>query len=154
MDGLRKARPGDATAVGALAERAYDEFSRRIGGPPEPVGADYARLIADAIVYVLPRDADLVASLTLKVEADHLLVWSVAVDPAAQGRGIGRRLMAVAEDEARAQNRGEIRLYTNGLMGENLALYASLGYGETHRTPHPRLPVGEVVHMVKVLSGC
>ncbi len=61
--------------------------------------------------------------------------------------------MALAEDEARARNRDEIRLYTNGLMVENVALYAALGYGEAQRTPHLRLPVGEVVHMAKVLSS-
>ena len=51
---------------------------------------------------MLPADGGgLAASLTMMAETDHLLIWSVAVDPALRGRGLGRRLMAVAEDLSR-----------------------------------------------------
>jgi GNAT superfamily N-acetyltransferase len=53
--------------------------------------------------------------------------------PSAQGRGVGARLLALAEDQARARGLGEIRLYTNEAMTENLAYYPSRGYAETHR---------------------
>jgi GNAT superfamily N-acetyltransferase len=57
----------------------------------------------------------------------------VAVLPAAQGRGIGARLLALAEDRARALHVPEIRLYTNAAMTENLAYYPRHGYTQTHR---------------------
>ena len=57
----------------------------------------------------------------------------MAVQPAAQGRGIGARLLARAEDHARDLGLSEIRLYTNEAMTENLAYYVRHGYAETHR---------------------
>jgi GNAT superfamily N-acetyltransferase len=53
--------------------------------------------------------------------------------PAAQGRGIGARLLDLAEDRARGLGLPEIRLYTNEAMTENLAYYPRHGYTETHR---------------------
>ena len=58
---------------------------------------------------------------------------TVAVRPLAQRRGVGARLLALAEDEARARGLDEIRLYTNEAMTENLAYYPRHGYTETHR---------------------
>jgi GNAT superfamily N-acetyltransferase len=57
----------------------------------------------------------------------------VAVLPAAQGRGSGARLLALAEDRARALHVPEVRLYTNTAMTENLTYYPRRGYTETHR---------------------
>jgi ribosomal protein S18 acetylase RimI-like enzyme len=62
-----------------------------------------------------------------------LLLENVAVLPTAQGRGIGSRLLALAEDQARGLRLCEIRLYTNEAMTENLAYYTRRGYAETHR---------------------
>jgi ribosomal protein S18 acetylase RimI-like enzyme len=64
---------------------------------------------------------------------DHLLVENVAVEPGAQRTGLGRRLMARAEDEASALGLFELRLYTNEKMAENVAWYPRLGYRETER---------------------
>jgi ribosomal protein S18 acetylase RimI-like enzyme len=63
----------------------------------------------------------------------YLSLENVAVLPAAQGRGIGARLMALAEEQALRLGLSEIRLYTNETMTENLAYYPRHGYTETHR---------------------
>ena len=64
----------------------------------------------------------------------YLPLDNVAVLPAAQGRGIGARLLALAEDRARALHVPEIRLYTNAAMTENLAYYPRHRFTETHRS--------------------
>ncbi len=61
------------------------------------------------------------------------MIENVAVRTDAQGRGIGRALIGFAEQRARDLQLSEVRLYTHELMTENLALYARLGYAETHR---------------------
>ncbi len=58
---------------------------------------------------------------------------NVGVRPAAQGHGVGARLMALAESQARRLHLSEIRLHTNESMTENLAYYPRHGYTETHR---------------------
>ncbi len=50
-----------------------------------------------------------------------------------QGQGLGRRLVAFAESEARRLGYAELRLYTHATMTENIALYTRLGFCETGR---------------------
>ncbi|MGH3272810.1 MAG: GNAT family N-acetyltransferase, partial [Streptosporangiaceae bacterium] len=78
-------------------------------------------------------DGAAVGLLILIPQPDHLLLENIAVLPAAQGRGIGGRLLGLAEQHARSLGRSEIRLYTNEAMTENLAYYPRRGYTETHR---------------------
>ena len=69
------------------------------------------------------------------LEQPHLevLLDNIAVRPDRQGSGIGRRLMAFAESEARRLGHAELRLYTHVAMTENIALYTRLGFVETGR---------------------
>jgi ribosomal protein S18 acetylase RimI-like enzyme len=130
---LRDATPADREAIERLVEAAYGMYVERIGRRPAPMDADYAGLIGAGRVTIAERDGDVVGAIVLVPMADHLLVENVAVDPAAQRAGIGRRLMAHAEDEARALGLPELRLYTNEHMVENIAWYPRLGYRETER---------------------
>jgi molybdopterin-guanine dinucleotide biosynthesis protein A len=60
-------------------------------------------------------------------------LWSIAVAPERQGAGLGRRLLAFTEREALRSGVGEIRLYTNEKMTENIAFYERHGYRITKR---------------------
>ena len=71
--------------------------------------------------------------IVLMSEEDSLLVENVAVSPAAQGNGYGRRLMEFAEQQARSRGLSRLTLYTNEIMTENLVIYSRLGYRETAR---------------------
>jgi ribosomal protein S18 acetylase RimI-like enzyme len=74
------------------------------------------------------------------------------VAPAQQGSGHAKRLLAFAEQQARAAGMGEIRLYTNARMTRNIALYAACGYRETGRRSNPARPGWTVVDMAKPLT--
>jgi N-acetylglutamate synthase-like GNAT family acetyltransferase len=130
---LRQATGADRDAIRRLVEAAYGMYVERIGKRPAPMDADYAALIAAGRVTVAESEGRVVGILVLVPAEDHLLVENVAVDPSAQGSGLGRRLMAYAEGEARALGLSELRLYTNEKMVENLAWYPRLGYTETER---------------------
>jgi DNA-binding MarR family transcriptional regulator/ribosomal protein S18 acetylase RimI-like enzyme len=52
------------------------------------------------------------------------------VAPAARGLGLGRRLLAELEDQARAAGAPLAQLETNGTLAEAIALYRSAGYAE------------------------
>src|SRR5689334_9143263 len=130
---LRQAAPGDREAVERLVEAAYGLYVERIGKRPAPMDADYAARIDAGLVTIAESKGQLVGILVLVPMEDHLLVENVAVDPAAQRTGLGRRLMVRAEEEARARGLTRLRLYTNEKMVENLAWYPRLGYRETER---------------------
>ena len=51
----------------------------------------------------------------------------------ARGQGLGRRMLAALEDEARSREVRELRLETNGTLTEARALYESAGYATIER---------------------
>jgi GNAT superfamily N-acetyltransferase len=130
---LRRAQPADVAEIRAVAQAAYEPYVARIGRPPAPMTADYAAAVDRGEVWVAAADGAIAGLLVLVRFPDHLLLENVAVRPDVQGTGIGARLLALAEDQARHLGLSQIRLYTNVAMTENLAYYPRHGYIETHR---------------------
>jgi ribosomal protein S18 acetylase RimI-like enzyme len=143
---LRRAVASDAPAIRALTREAYAKWVPLIGREPKPMTADYAEAVRRHRIDLLHLDGLLAALIETIAEADHLLVENVAVSPAFQGQGLGRRLMAHAERIAVASGFGEIRLYTNKLFTENIELYRKLGYRIDREEA---LAIGVAVHMSK-----
>jgi GNAT superfamily N-acetyltransferase len=129
----RPAGRRDVEVIAGLAHDAYQHYAARIGRPPAPMTADYAATVGRGQVWVAERGARVVGFVVLLDADDHLLLENVAVDPRAQGLGVGARLLALAEGEARRRGHGRIELYTNEAMTENLAYYPRKGYVETRR---------------------
>jgi GNAT superfamily N-acetyltransferase len=123
----RLARAGDLPQIEALVEAAYAKYVPRIGMRPLPMDDDYEARVERSEAWVI---GDVDALIVLVPDEEWLLVDNVAVRPDLQGRGLGRRLLAFAEDEASRRGYRELRLYTNEKMTENRALYARLGYEE------------------------
>jgi ribosomal protein S18 acetylase RimI-like enzyme len=130
---IRLARAADVAAVTAIVKDAYSVYLARNGKTPGPMRDDYAVLTAEQRVHVLEHDREIVGLVVLIPEQRTMLLDNVAVSPRAQGRGFGVRLIAFAEERARAAGFAVIRLYTQDIMTENLALYSRLGFVETHR---------------------
>ncbi len=130
---VRRATPGDVPALYVVVHQAYLLYVPRIGRMPAPMTADYAAAVQAGQAWVAEADGQVVGLLVLVVNHGYLLIQNIAVLPSAQRRGIGARLLALAEEEARGQGLGEIRLYTNEGMTENLAYYPRHGYRETRR---------------------
>jgi ribosomal protein S18 acetylase RimI-like enzyme len=130
----RRAVPADAPAVADLVEQSYAHYVPLIGLRPAPMDADYPSVIKDDNVWVAESaDGALVGVIVLALDVDHLVVENLAVAVGQQGTGIGTRLLDIAEDEAAAAGRAEIRLFTHVMMTDNLAYYGRRGYVETHR---------------------
>src|SRR5437763_10927622 len=130
---IRPATTDDVSAVAEIVERAYRHYIARIGKPPGPMIDDYAARVSEGVVWVLEQGAEIDAIIVLLPAPKYLLLDNIAVSPARQGLGLGRRLLAFAEDEALRRGYREIRLYTHETMVENQRLYASIGYEETGR---------------------
>ncbi|HTW50501.1 MAG TPA: GNAT family N-acetyltransferase [Stellaceae bacterium] len=131
---IRRAGPLDRATVEAIVHDAYAHYRARIGKPPGPMLDDYAALIDADTVSVLDEPGGVIAGIiVLLPKPDHLLLDNIAVRNDRQGQGLGRRLMAFAEAEARRLGYDELRLYTHVMMTENIALYTRLGFAETRR---------------------
>ena len=146
---LRLADESDLGAVVALTEAAYRPYTALFGAPPIPVTEDYRPRIAAGEVWLLENAGLLAGLIVLEEEADHLMVFSVAVAPEFQGKGLGRTLLRFADDQAGKAGYAEIRLYTNARMERNIALYKAFGYREVGRRPNPVRPGWTLVDMAK-----
>lgn len=147
--GLRIATAADRAAVEAIVAAAYSPYLPRIGREPGPMRDDYAALIRAERVHVAETDGRVQGLLVLLPEDEAMLLDNVAVDPASQGLGVGRALLQFAEQAALRAGYRAIRLYTNEAMTENIALYARIGYVETHRGEEKGL---HRVYMTKQLA--
>jgi ribosomal protein S18 acetylase RimI-like enzyme len=125
---LRRAAVADAAAVRALTRAAYAKWVPLIGREPKPMQADYERAVREHRIDLALLGGALAGLIETIAGPDHLLIENVAVAPAFQGRGLGRRLMAHAEQLAAEQGPAELRLYTNARFEANVALYRRLGY--------------------------
>ena len=122
---IRRAGPGDVAALRAIAAAAYEKYVPRIGRAPAPMTADYAQPVSAGQAWAAVRDGEVVGFVILIAEPGYLLLENVAVLPAAQGGGVGGRLLALAEEQARGLGLAEVRLYTNEAMTENIAYSAT-----------------------------
>ena len=102
---------------------------------------------------LVARDgAALLGCVFLADRGDHLYVGKLAVEPGLQGKGVGRRLMAAAEDHARGLGRTALELQTRVELTGNQAAFARLGFRETARTAHKGFNRPTSVTMRKELS--
>ena len=137
---IRLAGPGDLEDIRRIARSAYALYVQRIGRKPAPMVADFAApILAGHLWVAVPVGENpgvmgfVVAYPGDQPGSDHWHLSNVAVDPEAQGLGVGGRLTAHVEATARAAGARAVELYTNAKMTENQGLYARLGYRETGR---------------------
>ena len=146
---IRPAHAREVDAVRALVRAAYGRWVERLGREPGPMRDDYAQRIAAGQVWVMDAGGELVGLVVLTERPESFLLQNVAVAPAAQGKGYGRRLIAFAEDEAKRRGYVEVQLYTHVLMVENIALYQRLGFREIGRIHEQGF---DRVYMAKLVS--
>ena len=130
---IRSASKQDIPAIERVVYDAYKSYIPRIGKPPAPMTDDYRLHVAAGNAWVLVLDNQIIGLVVLVPKAGYMLLDNVAVAPTKQGAGWGRRLIEFAETRTRECGYAQIRLYTNELMHENLALYERLGYREFSR---------------------
>ena len=131
---IRAATAVDAARMRAIARAAYAKYVPRIGREPLPMGADYEAEVAANRAVVIETAGSVLGYMIAWPEPDAYLIDNIGVDPACQGIGLGRRLIDHAVSQADGLGLPALRLFTNALMSENLAMYAHIGFVETHRS--------------------
>ena len=153
---LRPMRPADAGAVARIVHAAFagihdhHRFPRDFPSPQAAAGLVGAFAAHPAIWGVVAeREGRVVGSNFLDERGSVRGVGPITVDPGAQERGVGRRLMeAVMERSAGADG---VRLLQDAFNTRSMALYASLGFEITDPValmagrPRGAVPAGHAV---------
>ena len=130
---VRNAMDKDADAVTECVHNAFNHYIERIGRKPGPMLMDYAHEIREHQVFIVEDNGKIFGVLVLCIKDEGFLLDVIAVEPHAQGKGIGKLLLETAESEARRQGFTSIYLYTHEKMTENQLLYKKIGYVEYDR---------------------
>lgn len=137
-----------------LASFAY--MDGRIDPPSSAIRLTTESLMEKAkaeIAYAVENAARLVGCIFLRAETDCLYVGKLAVLPSAQGTGIGRRLLAVAEETALDLGLPALRLETRIELVGNHATFAAWGFEKAAEKSHPGFSRVTFIEMKKVLAG-
>src|SRR5437899_10689566 len=113
---IRRAIAEDAARIGAIARAAYGKYVSRIGREPAPMVADFAAEVAAGRVVVIGTAGAVDGYMIAWPETDAYVIDNIAIDPARQGEGLGRKLMDHAVGEAKRRRLSAIRRYTNAAM--------------------------------------
>jgi ribosomal protein S18 acetylase RimI-like enzyme len=137
---LREAGEADAEAVAAIIRAAFEEYRGRLD-PPSGALAETADTVREKM-----RTAQAVLALAGEVpvgcvffrpEEGRLYLFRLAVLPGRRGRGLGRALLAHAEERARELGLPRVRLGVRAALARQIAFYEGLGYRRVGDGTHP-----------------
>lgn len=143
---VRRAEAGDAEAIRALVEKAYRGDSARRGWTHEAdlietdrtSLAEIAATIADPdrVMLIALAGSDVVGTVTAtRITPQRCYMGMLGVDPDFQAGGLGRRMIAEAEDAARDRFGAAIMEMTViAARRELIAWYLRQGYAATGET--------------------
>jgi 2-keto-3-deoxy-L-fuconate dehydrogenase len=146
---LRRAGSADVAAVVALQQAAYAPNRIILGREPLPLQFDYAEVLTAKEAWIAEDEAGASGLLILELRPGEVHIWSVSVAPRAQGKGVGNRLLAAAEDRARELGIGLMTLLTGAKLTRNIAWYERRGYALARIE---ELPDRKIVHMQKTIA--
>jgi ribosomal protein S18 acetylase RimI-like enzyme len=142
---VRTATPADVKALTALINRAYAIEAFFVDGD-RTSQREVEELIGTGRFVVLEDDRRLAAAVNVDPQG---YFGMLAVEPELQGRGLGRRLVAIAEAMCEASGAAAVRLRIINLREELSRWYRSLGYRETGTSPCIR-PAKRPCHFVEM----
>ena len=127
---LRRANSQDALALALCVDAAYRHHLSQKGKLASTLEAYYTQLIALYQVWVAVDKEEIIGGMVLVPKEYHMLLANIVVRPEHQGKGVGRALLELADDEALSQGYPEIHLYTDKAMTENIDMYRRSGWTE------------------------
>ncbi|MBV9956081.1 MAG: GNAT family N-acetyltransferase [Pseudolabrys sp.] len=128
----------------AMIHAAFGGLTPPSGVLKETV-ADFARRQREGFVLVAMVDERFAGSMFCAVKDGALYLTRMATHPDWQKRGVGRALMAAAEQEARAMHLPKLLIRVRKNLPGNLAYFSKLGFAVTGEGADPGRPPYDVM---------
>jgi GNAT superfamily N-acetyltransferase len=153
---IRRATLDDAPASAIICYDAFYKINTDHGFPPdmsslEQVAGIMSMMFGHPGFYcvVAEEGGRIVGSNCMDERSPIAGIGPITIDPEAQNRGIGRKLMQAVMDRARERNFPGVRLVQASFHTRSLSLYATLGFDA--REP---LSVMQGPAIKKTMEGC
>jgi ribosomal protein S18 acetylase RimI-like enzyme len=138
---ITRATPDDASSLSVLVNAAYRGDSGRQGWTTEADLIDGTRTDAELLKAVIEKPGSMILKyvdnntifgcVELRKEGDKLYLGMLTVNPAIQGKGIGKALLKASEREALSQNCNAIFMSVLTVRKELIDWYIRHGYHDT-----------------------
>jgi ribosomal protein S18 acetylase RimI-like enzyme len=139
---LTPATPADVPALVALINQAYRSKAAHqawttedhlLEGPRIDEAGLHEMLRAPkaTLLKYLDANGNLIGCVYLQRQGCHLYLGTLAVAPSAQGQGVGKQLLAQADDYARQQSCSHLKITVLSARPELVAWYERHGYVQT-----------------------
>ena len=132
---VRKATPQDISASARICYDAFSTINAAHNFPCDLSGPEHAHGLITALFsapgfycVVAESDGQILGSNCLDERAVIHGIGPITIDPQAQNRGVGRKLMQAVMDRSRKRGAAGVRLVQAAFHNRSLSLYASLGF--------------------------
>lgn len=139
MNSVRRLGQGDTEDLRAVLELIREEFAYMDGliDPPSSMHRLTVEDLASGSGEVWVIGSPPQACIVLTPKPDVLYVGKVTVATAERNKGLARVLIGHAETRAKALGLPALELQTRIELTANQRTFATMGFVETERTPHP-----------------
>jgi predicted N-acetyltransferase YhbS len=150
---IRETRSEDAGECGRICYEAFHAIATAHNFPPDLPSVEVGRalvggMVARPDVYgVVAEDDGVIVGSNFLYEGDAISgIGPITVDPSAQNRGVGGRLMQAVMDRSATQGFAGIRLVQAGYHTRSLSLYSKLGFDvREHLSCMQGPPLGQAI---------
>lgn len=135
---FRQAEPSDAQAIAAVINAAFRVERFFIDG--DRTNPEHVRSLLQTGVFLLAeKSSQLIGCVYVELRGEQGYFGLLAIDPERQKTGLGKRLVAAAEEYCRAAGCQEMELQIVNVREELPGFYQRFGYQETSTAPFKSL---------------
>lgn len=134
---IRWAEAGDVDAIARVVNGAFRRAESFFVERDRIDGETLRRMMAKGKFLLAEEGGELLGCVYLELRGERAYFGLLAVDPARQRRGLGRRLIREVEDAARGAGCRFMDIQIVNLRAELPPFYWGLGYVETGTAPFP-----------------
>jgi ribosomal protein S18 acetylase RimI-like enzyme len=146
---VRAAREGDTDAIVSIVNEAYLVEAFFVAGD-RTHRAEVRDLVGAGQCYVAEDGGRVVACVEVAAKDGRGYFGMLAVSPAIQGRGLGRRLIGFAEDTTRQAGCTLMDIKVVSVRPDLVGFYESLGYDVTGTESYVHRPLLQPCHFVRM----
>ena len=132
---IRRATPSDAEACGSILYNAFRTLADHHRFSSDIASLEVGNMVTSMLMnhpqfhaVVAEEDGRVLGSNFIDFRSSVAGVGPISVDPQAQNRGVGRRLMQAVMGEANRRHYAGIRLFQVAYHNRSLCLYTTLGF--------------------------